>query len=167
MFGNSFNYNSMPTSTQPYGYPMNPYLNNINAPMQNQMPQTSPNQAVSTNTNKIYVSGIEDVRNTRLMPNSDYVFLDNDKPIIYQKVVDGKGQFEVKVFDIIPHQEQETQKDTSSINLSDYVLKKDFDNLQEEIKTLRSNLEKFTKEIKKAEESNGTNRISSGNNGTN
>ena len=157
MFGNSFNYNSMPTSTQPYGYPMNPYLNNINAPMQNQMPQTSPNQAVSTNTNKIYVNGIEDVRNTRLMPNSDYIFLDNDKAIIYQKVVDGKGQFEVKVFDIIPHQEQETQKDTSSINLSDYVLRKDFDNLQEEIKTLRSNLEKFTKEIKKSEESNGTN----------
>lgn len=165
MFGNSFNYNSMPTATQPYGYPMNPYLNNVTMPQQNQMAQSPQNQAVNTNTNKIYVNGVDDVRNMRLLPNSDYIFLDNDKALIYQKVVDGKGQFEVKVFDIVPHIEQENEKTNAQINPSDYVLRKDFETLQEEIKSLRTNLEKLnTAETKKAEGTNGTTRTN-GNDG--
>lgn len=161
MFGNNFNYNSMPTATQPYGYPITPYMGNINNPVTNSMPQQPQNQAVNTNTNKIYVSGVEDVRNMRLNPNSDYIFLDNDKPIIYQKIVDGKGQFEVKSFDIVPHTEKEVSKNTN-IDLSEYVLRKDFNTLQDEIRTLRNEIEKYSKELSKSEVSNGTTGESKG-----
>ena len=169
MFGNNFGFNnSMPTSTQPYGYPMNPYMNNsmVNAPQQNQQ-----NQFTNTNTNKIYVNGLDDVRNRPLTPNSDFIFLDNDKPIIYQKIVDGKGQFEVKAFDIVPHTEPELTKKDNSINLEDYVLRKDFEKLQEDIKELKLKLDKFNQRSsndnsKKTEvNSNGTTG-DTGSNGT-
>lgn len=174
MFGNNFGFsNSMPTATQPYGYPMNPYMNNnmMNNPAPPVQQNTQQNQTMPTNTNKIYVNGLEDVRNRPLAPNSDFVFLDNDKPIIYQKIVDGKGQFEVKAFDIIPHTEPDNIKNNNSINLDDYVLRKDFEKLQEDMKEIKTKLDKFNQRnetIKKTEGAvNGETRTSgnTGNNG--
>ena len=86
MFGNNYN---MPYGMMPTGFP---YNNNLSAP-----PPQTPNASM-TNTNKIYVNGEDDARNRWLPPNSDYIFLDNDKAIIYQKIVDSKGQFEIKAF---------------------------------------------------------------------
>ena len=60
-----------------------------NAPQQNAQP------APQMNTNKIYVTGIEDARNRTLAPNSDYIFLDNDKPLLYRKTVDATGKMEI------------------------------------------------------------------------
>lgn len=112
-----------PTATQPYGYPMqsqNPY----------QQQQTNPQQQ-QTFTNKIFVSGIEEVRNRQLPPNSEYIFLDNEKSIIYQKTVDAKGQFEVKSFDIVPHVEsEENQK-------CDFVSRDEFNALKDEFEKMR------------------------------
>lgn len=126
-YSNPFNVMSMPTATQPYGYAM-PNYNMVNTPtIQGQ-----------TNTNKIYVNGIEDVRNCRLPANSDYIFLDNDKALIYQKIVDSKGQFEVKAFDIIPHVEH-TEK--AIHNATEYVLKTDLQNLQERLQKLEEKLQ--------------------------
>lgn len=92
---------TLPTATQPYGYPANPYGF---PPMQQTAMQ--PPAAPQTNTNKLFVSGIDEVRNKPLPPNSEYIFLDNDRSILYQKTVDGKGQFEVKAFDIAPHRDE-------------------------------------------------------------
>lgn len=166
MFGG---YNSMPTATQPYGVPMSPYISNPQtqpmpqmAQMQQVQQQQQP-QVVNTNTNKIYVNGLEDARNRTLPFNSDFIFLDNDKAILYQKVVDSKGQFEVKTFDIVPHKEREI-KNTNQINMEDYVLRKDFNEIQNEIDTIKSGLEKLNKtisdkQIKELEDNgNGTNR---------
>lgn len=121
-FNNPFLY-GFPTATQPYGYPMpsqNPY----------QQQQTTP-QHQQTSTNKIFVSGIEEVRNRQLPPNSEYIFLDNEKSIIYQKTVDAKGQFEVKAFDIVPHVEsEENQK-------FDFVSRDEFNALKDEFEKMR------------------------------
>lgn len=134
MFGNNYsnpyNYNGY---TQPYGY--NPYPQSV-SPTQNTLPQT-----ISTNTNKVFVNGVEDVRNYRLPPNSDYTFLDNDKPLLYQKTVDGKGQFEVKVFDITPHKESEVS--SNAPNLNDYVLRSDFDKLSAELIQLKNKIQEL------------------------
>lgn len=122
----------------PYGY--NPY--NYNQPAyptyipQNQVQNNNNANASQTNTNKIFVNGIDDVKSRPLPANSDYMFLDNDKPIIYQKIVDGKGQFEVKAFDILPH------KDDIKINNTEYVLKSDFDKLYSEFLQLKDKIEK-------------------------
>lgn len=128
-YSNPFNMMSMPTATQPYGYAMPAYT----------APSTVPSTPPQTNTNKIYVNGIEDVRNCRLPANSDYIFLDNDKAIVYQKIVDSKGQFEVKAFTITPYTEQEKQAET--VNPTDYVLKTDFQNIQERLQKIEEKMQ--------------------------
>lgn len=128
MFGNNY--------TNPYGYGSAPFGYNPNATYPNYMAPTQNTPVSSTNTNKIFVNGIEDVRNRPLSANSDYMFLDNDKPLLYQKVVDNKGQFEVKVFDITPHKEDAPVK-------TEYVLKTDFDKLYAEFIQVKTQLSKL------------------------
>lgn len=113
---------------QPYMQPQ-PYMN------YNQQPQLPQN----TNTNKIYVSGIEDVRGKYLNPNSDYIFLDNDKPLLYQKTVDSKGQFEVKTFTITPYQPEEVKQEPA-LDLSAYAKASDLDSIKKEIQILKAKL---------------------------
>lgn len=125
-FGYPFNNNfSMPTATQPYGYPMQPQMQ--------QPPQQQPAQ--QNNTNIVYVNGIDDVRSRQLPANSNFVFLDNDNPIIYRKTVDGQGRMAVEVFDIVPHKETPTVQ-------PDYALKSDIKTLQEEVAKLRAEVNK-------------------------
>lgn len=113
------NFNSMPSATQPYGYPM---------------PQTAP-QNPPLQTNIIYVNGIDDARNRPLPPNSNYAFMDNDKAIMYRKTVDGQGKMTVEAFDIVPHTE-------APVEQPDYALKSDILMLQKELAKLRMEVTK-------------------------
>lgn len=120
-------------------YNNNPYNNNYNNYMYGQqggtsIPQQNQQNQQVTNTNKIFVNGLEDVRNMRLIPGSDFMFLDNDKPLLYQKVVDNKGQFEVKTFDIIPHVEKE---ENNTQNTEKYVSIEQFNSLLNEVNELK------------------------------
>ena len=137
MFSNNFNNygyaNTIPTSTQPYGYPMSNY--GMQSMAQPQMPMQP-----QTNTNKIYVSGIDDVRNRQLPNNSDVIYLDNDKPILYQKVVDGKGQFEVKAFSIVPYSPQDNDSAKQSVDLSNYVKIEDLEPIKSELRSIQEKL---------------------------
>lgn len=119
--------NTMPTATQPYGYPFNPYA-------QQPQPQVQPQKQVDTN--KIYVSGIEDVKMRMLPPNSEYIFLDNEKSLLYQKKVDANGQFEVKAYAITAYNGELGAKEQSSIDLSNYVPRSEFEALQADFKAL-------------------------------
>lgn len=150
MYGN---YN-MPFGYNPYNYNQPTYPTYI---PQNQIQNNNNTNVSQTNTNKIFVNGIDDVKSRQLPVNSDYMFLDNDKPIIYQKVVDGKGQFEVKTFDIIPHKKDE------KINNDEFVLKSDFDKLYDEFSQLKNKIEKIGdnkyEPIKEREQSTTTNDL--------
>ena len=115
--------NSYPTATQPYGFAMQP---------QQVQPQV--------NTNKIYVSGVEDVRQRQLSNGSDVIFLDNDKPILYQKIVDSTGQFEVKAFTITPYNAQETEKQSQHINITDYIKTTDLEPIKADIEAIKRKL---------------------------
>lgn len=123
-YPNYFAGNTMPTATQPYGYPFNIA----------QQPSVQPPQAV--NTNKTYVSGIEDVRLRPLPPNSEFIFLDNEKSILYQKKVDSNGQFEVKAYEITEYNADTTPIAQPQVDLSGYVPRTEFEALQREIKAL-------------------------------
>ena len=124
--------NSMPSATQPYGYPMTPYVG---------MPQqTPPVQQPQINTNKIFVSGIEEVKMKMLPPNSEFVYLDNEKSILYQKTVDSTGHFEVRAFDITEHKEQKPVDNTQIIDTQDLVSRKDFDSLKAEFAALKDKM---------------------------
>ena len=129
----NYNYNAMLQNNMPqYGYQQPQYMNNYYNQMQNQYP--------STITNKIYVSSEEDVRSRYLPPNSDYIFLDNDKPILYQKIVDSKGQFEVKVFNISQNlpEKQEEKEDTNK--LSGFAKTEEIEQVRAEIQQLKEKL---------------------------
>lgn len=129
-------YNTIPTATQPFGYPYIPY--------QTQQQQYQQPTQQSINTNKIYVSGIEDVRMRILPPNSEYIFLDNEKSILYQKKVDANGQFEVKAYEITACNAENQAKEQQSIDLSNYVPRSEFGALQDEIKALNERITKLT-----------------------
>lgn len=141
MFGNNYSnpygFNSMPTATQPYGYPMSPYT--ANAPVQ------APAQ---TNTNMIFVNGLEDVRQRVQANNSVVLYADNDKPLVYKKTVDSKGQYSVEAFDITPHVEKAPEP------VPEYATKSEFETLQKKLVTLE---ETVTMLIPTKEVSNGTN----------
>ena len=95
------------------------------------------------------------MRNRSLPQNSDFIFLDNDKPLLYQKVVDSKGQFEVKVYDIVPHQEEAVQN--TAIDLSQYVLATDFEKLVAELNAIKIQLGGMKNESIKSQQSRDTN----------
>ena len=137
---------------QPYNYGST-YIPNFN--FQNPYQQFNPNltqqqtqqqnqQSSATNTNKIFVSSIDDVKSKSLPANSDFIFLDNDKPILYQKTVDSKGQFEVKAFEIHEIKPQEKKKEDNSINLSNYVTLTEFEALKGQIDELKNKITKMS-----------------------
>lgn len=139
-----------------YNNPYNPYLNNYNTYTQNyvnqQYPQQNYNQVPppqmqqpqqQTNaiiTNKIYVSGIEEVKSKIQPPNSDMYYIDNDKPLLYEKIVDGTGKFTLQTFQKIDYVENQKKEELQAkeIDMSVYVLKSDFDALQAQINALEN-----------------------------
>lgn len=100
-------------------------------PTQPQFTPQTPNYAPQTqsaqqmNTNKIYVTGIEDAKTRQLPANSDYIFLDNDKPLLYRKTVDATGKMEIKTFKISEYTETEAEA-APAVDMSQYVSVKDF-----------------------------------------
>ena len=119
--------NQTPYST-PYGG-FSPMPNTY--PAQPQFAPQTPNYAPQTqsaqqmNTNKIYVTGIEDAKTRQLPANSDYIFLDNDKPLLYRKTVDATGKMEIKAFKISEYTETEAEA-APAVDMSQYVSVKDF-----------------------------------------
>lgn len=131
-YGNTYNGNY-----GNYGYSPNSFYGGYPYPAQPQ-PQVQPQPQNSSvvNTNKLYATGIEDVRCRPIPVNSDYIFLDNDKPLIYRKTTDGTGKMDIQVFKITPYQEEEIP----AVDMSQYVLKTDFEALREEITSLKKSL---------------------------
>lgn len=121
----------------------NPYQQ-FNPNLTQQQSQQPNQQSSVTNTNKIFVSGIDDVKSKSLPANSDFIFLDNDKPILYQKTVDSKGQFEVKAFEINEIKAQDNQKQPDAINLSNYVTLTEFEALKGQIDELKNKITKMS-----------------------
>lgn len=135
-------YNYGGTYIPNYNY-QNPYQQfNPNLTQQQTQPQNQ--QSSATNTNKIFVSSIDDVKSKSLPANSDFIFLDNDKPILYQKTVDSKGQFEVKAFEINEIKAQDNQKQPDMINLSNYVTLTEFEALKGQIDELKNKITKMS-----------------------
>ena len=92
----------------------------------------------AVNTNKLYANGIEDVRFRQLPVNSDYIFLDNDKPLVYRKTTDGTGKTDIQVFKIVPYVEEE--KAAPEIDMSKFVPIDRFEALEKQFKELKESL---------------------------
>ena len=120
-------------SPMPNTYPAQPQFAPQNG---NYVPQTqSQQQPAQMNTNKIYVTGIDDARARQLPPNSDFIFLDNDKPLLYRKTVDATGKMEIKAFKISEYTETEVAPAPApAVDMSQYVSVKDFNSEMNRIK---------------------------------
>lgn len=135
-------YNSMPTATQPYGYP----FNNLNNYLPQQASTAQQNQLFQNqNTNMIFVSGIEDVKQRTQMPSTTMMYVDNDKPLVYKKTIDNKGHYTIEEFDIIPKSPDVEKKKQETINLSGYVkidqiegILKELEGVKNEIREIKS-----------------------------
>lgn len=138
-FGN-YGYNPMP-------YYMNPYqqaqATQQTQPQTQQQSQTNIQQPL-TNTNEIFVSGIDDVKARPTPINSNYMFLDNDKALLYEKVVDSKGKYEIKTYEITELKDRESQKEQSPINYSNFAKSTDVDSIKAEIKDIKDKIAKLT-----------------------
>ena len=136
MFNMPYNYSTMPTATQPFGYSMN------NIPMTNYN-QSQVQQPAQNTTNMIFVSGYQDVVDRYQMPNTSIMYKHNDKPILYIKTLDNKGQFEIKEYEIVEKSHENGTKDTGSIDLSTYAKTSDLDGIKDEIKALKEQVAKY------------------------
>ena len=148
----------------PYSTPYSGYNNNQGnytgqAPFApqgaNYAPQMqSQQQPAQMNTNKIYVTGIDDAKARQLPPNSDFIFLDNDKPLLYRKTVDATGKMEIKAFKISEYTETEAAP-APTVNMSQFVSVEEFKTVQTEMGRIKRTIDGLLKKEKKGGEENG------------
>ena len=112
-------------------------------------------QPAQMNTNKIYVTGIDDARARQLPPNSDFIFLDNDKPLLYRKTVDATGKMEIKAFKISEYTETEAPASAPAVDLSQFVSVEEFKGVQAEMGRIKRTIDSLLKKEKKGAEENG------------
>lgn len=146
----------------PYSTPYNGYNNNQGnytgqppfAPQNGNYapPAQSQQQPAQMNTNKIYVTGIDDARARQLPPNSDFIFLDNDKPLLYRKTVDATGKMEIKAFKISEYTETEA---APAVDMSQFVSVEEFKGVQAEMGRIKRTIDGLLKKEKKGGEENG------------
>ena len=141
---NNYGMNGYANNYGNYGQPFFPSQYQPAAQQQQQM------QSAPINTNKIYVGGINDVNTRPLPPNSEYIFLDNDKALLYQKKVDSNGHFQVKTFDIIEHKEDD------AVPVQEFASKSDFESLQSRISSMESKLSNLASKKDEGGKGNGT-----------
>ena len=85
-------------------------------------------------TNKIIVTGLEEVKQYQVPAGGDYIFVHSTLPILFRKVVDTYGQFTISEFDII-------ERKVKDINGDKYVSIDEFEKLKAEIEKLKANSE--------------------------
>ena len=131
-------------------------------PTQPQFTPQTPNYAPQTqsaqqmNTNKIYVTGIEDAKTRQLPANSDYIFLDNDKPLLYRKTVDATGKMEIKTFKISEYTETDAAPASApAVDMSQFVSVEEFKTVQTEMGRIKRTIDGLLKKEKKGGEENG------------
>lgn len=113
-------------------------------------------QPAQMNTNKIYVTGIDDARARQLPPNSDFIFLDNDKPLLYRKTVDATGKMEIKAFKISEYTETESAPAPApAVDMSQFVSVDEFKTVQTEMGRIKRTIDGLLKKEKKGGEENG------------
>ena len=138
-----------------YGMPYQPFIPQPQ-PQQNQQPSYNnfyqqPQQQVQTNQ-YAFVNGIEGAKSFQLQPNQTMMLMDSDSPICYMKSSNSMGQATLKYFRLTEVTEDELKgkvESKSKEDMTQYVLKSDFDMLSKKLEDLYKKVEKpFKKENK-------------------
>lgn len=132
-----------------YNYYNNPYQQNLqnmkqqldNLQMQSQTMPVMPIQPVPTQTIQ-FVKGIEGAKAYAITPSSSIMLMDTDEPKFYTKQADANGIVEIKTYKF-EEVKEETPKPAEEPS-GNYVLRSDFDDLQEYVNAINSKLEELT-----------------------
>ena len=146
----NFNYGNYP-----YGMPYQPYNNNNNFNNMgnyNQQPQMQ--QQVQANS-YYYVNGSIGAKSFQMQPNQTVLLMDSDSPMCYMKSSNAVGQSTLRYFKLTEISENELNNNTNVSNNQqlndDYVLKADFNALNDKVNDILTKLEKpYKKENYKA-----------------
>ena len=122
---------------QPYG--MNPNYQNSNYGQQVQ-PQVQQPQANSY----YYVNGVIGAKSFQLQPNQTVMLMDSDSPMCYMKQSNGMGQSTLRYFKLVEVNENDlnTTKESKNTDMTEYVLKADFDIFTKRLDELSKKIEK-------------------------
>lgn len=98
------------------------------------MYQPAPVQQQNANGGIIWVSGEAGAKAFLVAPNTTVQLWDSESQTIYLKSADASGMPSIKILDYVAREATNTPKVAETINLDDYVTRKDFDAFEEKIK---------------------------------
>lgn len=91
-------------------------------------------------TNKILVTSLIDALNRTPEPNTEFLYIDQDNPFIYQVTIDMQGRKSYKTFEITEVTEQSAQKLSPELDMSVYATKEDLKALEDRLLGMASSL---------------------------
>ena len=92
-------------------------------------------------TNKIIVNNIEEVKQYPAPFGGDYIFLHSTEPILFRKVVDNYGQYQVTEFNINQREPVENIVNNQYVSASDFnALKSDFEALKNKMEVANESI---------------------------
>lgn len=89
-------------------------------------------------TNKVWVTSLEDAMARSVEPNSEYIYLHQDKPLLIEVKTDGQGRKTTRVMELKDYVEQ-PKHETAMPN---FPTREEFDGLKAEIQALKERLPK-------------------------
>lgn len=101
----------------------------------NYQPQVQP----QIKTNKVWVTSLEDAMARSVEPNSEYIYLHQDKPLLIEVKTDSQGKKTTRVLELKDYIEQPKTETSMSNN---FPTREEFEGLKAEIQALKSKLEK-------------------------
>ena len=148
----NYNYGNYPFGNpyQAYGMGNQNYQQNYGQQMQTQ-PMMQPTPQPQANS-YYYVNGVIGAKSFQLQPNQTVMLMDSDSPMCYMKQSNGMGQSTLRYFKLVEVNENDlnTTKESKNTDMTDYVLKADFDILTKRLDELSRKIEKpIKKEINK------------------
>lgn len=134
----------------------NPYFQgNYNPYFQQSAYQQPVTQTPVQNSSFIHVQNESQAREWRVAPGNSVIFLDDNLPYCYTKSA-GLSELEPPIFKKFrleeenintPQQLQQSIEKKSNIDLSEYMLKSDFEIFKTEFETLKTDFENLKKEL--------------------
>lgn len=115
---------------------------NFNPQSQQQaQPNFTAQQSMQPQTNKIFVTSVDDALARPTMFNSEIVYLHQDQPLLIEIRTDSQGKKTPIVYDIQPHKEPEPTPQP----IVDYVKREEYDELYAQIKEIRGTIQDMAK----------------------
>lgn len=120
---------------------------------QNAQPQTQ--TQLTQNVNWVYVSGVDGAKNQIVQPGQTVWMMDNNEPYFYVKSVDGVGNSSLRIFQFSEVQDVTPEQPTQQIDMSQYVQRKEFDELKSQLDQFTNTQKKTPAKANKGVEENG------------